>query len=397
MNPPDSYRSDVEFLCRHVEVVELTDLSGDAWVAVVPAWQGRVATSACGGRDSPGHGWLNRPVIEWGIRPPTERKGKLEEKIHVFGGEERFWLGPEGSRFSIYFDPGRPMTFEHWRVPAPLDTEPFEVVHRSRGEVRLRREFAVTNWSGAVRRCRVERTVRVLPFAAMPDEWRSAVPPGSLCMAAYETQNVLINASSSAWTPETGLLSIWILGMFKPSPCAVIVIPIRAGEDGELGPKVNDLYFGRPPPERLRVTDAYVFFRADGRMRGKIGVSPRRSRGLAAAWSPDAGLLTIVQCPDVVAGGRYVNSLWDPDVAPYDGDAINAYNDGPPAPDRPPLGPFFELETSSPGAELGPGGRIVHVSRTWHVRGDRSGLDALARAALGIGLGDIEGALPAPP
>ena len=45
-------------------------------------------------------------VIEGGVLAPEARKGRLEDHIYVFGGEERFWLGPEGGQFAIFFAPG---------------------------------------------------------------------------------------------------------------------------------------------------------------------------------------------------------------------------------------------------------------------------------------------------
>jgi hypothetical protein len=89
-----------------------------------------------------------------------------------------------------------------------------------------------------------------------------------------------------------------------------------------------------------------------------------------------------------------VNSLWPPQKDPFSGDAINSYNDGAPAPGVGPLGPFYELETSSPAAELAPGAALDHIQRTMHFQGDRAGLEAMARACLGVGLDDVEKALP---
>ena len=52
---------------------------------------------------------------------------------------------------------------------------------------------------------------------------------------------------------------------------------------------------------------------------------------------------------DRPAGARdYVNSMWEVQRDPFAGDVVNSYNDGPPAPAAKPLGPFYELETSSP-------------------------------------------------
>jgi hypothetical protein len=68
---------------------------------------------------------------------------------------------------------------------------------------------------------------------------------------------------------------------------------------------------------------------------------------------------------------------------------VNSYNDGPPAPGKPPLGPFYELETSSPALALAPGDRYTHVHRTFHFAGPEADLDRIARATLKVGLADI--------
>jgi hypothetical protein len=92
----------------------------------------------------------------------------------------------------------------------------------------------------------------------------------------------------------------------------------------------------------------------------------------------------------------YVNSLWEIQKEPFRGDVVNSYNDGPPALGAKPLGPFYELETSSPAAALPPGKSLLHVHRTFHFRGERTALDALAHKVFGVGLATIESAL-APP
>jgi len=81
-------------------------------------------------------------------------------------------------------------------------------------------------------------------------------------------------------------------------------------------------------------------------------------------------------------------------LAPFRGDVVNSYNDGPPAPGAKPLGPFYELETSSPAAALAPGRSLTHVHRTFHFQGERAGLDALARALLGVSLDEVEAFSP---
>jgi hypothetical protein len=89
----------------------------------------------------------------------------------------------------------------------------------------------------------------------------------------------------------------------------------------------------------------------------------------------------------------YVNSLWKLQDNPYGGDAANCYNDGPPTPGAKPMGPFFELESSSPAAALAPGKSLSHIHRTIHLSGPKSALDSVARATLGVSLADIKDGL----
>jgi len=73
---------------------------------------------------------------------------------------------------------------------------------------------------------------------------------------------------------------------------------------------------------------------------------------------------------------------------------INSYNDGPPEPGAKPLGPFYELETSSPAAALAAGESILHTHRTFHLTGDEAALDHVAKALLGVTIDEIKAALP---
>jgi hypothetical protein len=89
--------------------------------------------------------------------------------------------------------------------------------------------------------------------------------------------------------------------------------------------------------------------------------------------------------------------MWEIQKEPYRGDAINSYNDGPPAPGKPPLGPFYELETSSPALSLSPGEHYTHVHRTFHLVGPEAQLDTIARAILNVSLADVTNAFHARP
>jgi hypothetical protein len=187
-----------------------------------------------------------------------------------------------------------------------------------------------------------------------------------------------------------------MLGMLRPAPRTTIVVPYVPGPVAERGPVVNDRYFGAPPPDRLRVGEQAVFFRGDGASRGKIGIPRPRARDVAGSYDPDAGVLTIIRFTLPEAATDYVNSMWALQDEPYGGDVINSYNDGPLGPGQPPLGPFYEIESSSPAAALAPSASNTHVHRTFHLQGPEAALDAVARAVFGVSIEEIEAILPLP-
>jgi len=385
---PPTFHEDIKFLQQHTKIV-LLERAGAA-VAVAPEYQGRVMTSTTQRDRGPSFGWINRPVIEAGLLSEAQRHGKLEEHVYIFGGEERFWLGPEGGQFSLFFKPGTKFDFDDWKTPAAIDTEPFQIAEQTSTSAKFTHDCELINYSATKFSLGIERTVRLLDRTMIAKLVETDVLPTDVQAVAYETDNRLTNRGDQAWTPASGLISIWMLGMYNPSPETTVVIPFKAGTESELGPAVNDTYFGKVPTEYLTVKDDVLFFKGDGTRRGKIGISPQRSRGIAGSYDAAGQTLTIVTCNAQAAPHGYVNSMWEHQDHPYEGDVINAYNDGSPAPGEPPLGPFYELETSSPAAALGPGEMMQHVQRTLHLQGPQQQLDLIAKRRLGVRLSEIK-------
>lgn len=377
-----TFGGDVAFLRRHTDVLVLSGASGAARVAIVPAWQGRVMTSTPAGDAGASLGWVHYKHIA---------SGKIVPHMNAFGGEDRFWMGPEGGQFAIFFAPGKTFTPGDWQTPPVIDTEAFEVVAKSLDEVSFRKQTKLTNYSGTTFELQIDRTVRLLDRKEAAEALGVAIDPG-LQAVVYESDNRITNAGQEAWRKETGLLSIWILSMYVPSPKTTVVIPFVAGEEAKLGPKVNDAYFGKVPPERLIVKDDVLFFRCDGKQRGKIGLSPQRAKPIAGSYDAAGCVLTLVQYNKPEGVTDYVNSMWEVQKHPYAGDVVNSYNDGPMAPGKEPMGPFYELESSSPAAALAPGKSIRHIHRTFHFHGSEAALDAIARKTLGVGLKEIRAA-----
>ncbi len=364
-----------DFLKSHIPVIEL--MRNRSAVLIVPGWQGRVMTSTSEGDNGFSFGWINRDLIS---------SGKTLPHINPFGGEERLWLGPEGGQFSVYFEKGKSFVYDNWQVPAFLDTMPFKIVSSTDTSASFTAETTLVNYSGTEFRLKIEREV------ALPGEkeimYETGIDVRGLSYVAYRSVNTLINTGDNRWTKETGLLSIWMLGMFIPSPSVVIAIPFKPGDDNLLGPRVNDNYFGKIGPDRLKITGTHIFFRADGKSRGKIGIPPLRATGTMGSYDAENNILTLLICilPEERTG--YVNSAWQIQEDPFSGDALNAYNDGP-LENGSQMGPFYELEASSPAAALGPGESIDHVQFTLHITGDKDHMDKISRKALGTGIKEI--------
>ncbi len=376
------FKDDVAFLEKHTGVVVLSDREGAAQVAVNPDLQGRVMTSTAGGPDGPSFGWINRELLASKVNNPH---------INAFGGEDRFWLGPEGGQFSIFFKPGEPFDLEHWFTPPAVNEGSFEIASRAADRITFRKALSLVNYSGTALDLEVERTIRLLGLPDMAALGIS-VPPGVRAVA-FRSDNRITNTGTSPWIKDSGLLSIWILGMFNPSPATTIVIPFKPGTEADLGPVVNDAYFGKVPAERLVVGDGVLFFSGDGTFRSKIGIPPRRALPFAGSYDAAAGVLTVVHLTLPEGASDYVNSMWRIQEDPFAGDVINSYNDGPPSPGAKPMGPFYELESSSPAAALAPGQSLSHAHTTMHFQGNEQALDAIARRVLGVGISEIKAAL----
>ncbi|MDZ7608132.1 MAG: DUF6786 family protein [Cyclobacteriaceae bacterium] len=367
---------DVNFLKKYQNTIVLQN--EEAMLAVCPAYQGRVMTSSARGEAGLSFGWINYKLIE---------SAEIPAHIYPVGGEDRFWLGPEGGQFSIYFKSGAPFDFESWQTPPPIDTEPFDLVKNDEYSALFTRSFELTNYSDTKFNIRVDRKISLLSSA----EIQNMVPvTDELSFVAYESENTITNTGENPWTNETGALSIWILGMFNPSESTTIIIPYKTGDEGELGPIVNDSYFGKVPTDRLIVQDGLIFFRGDGKYRSKIGLNPRRALSMAGSYDEKNGVLTIVTYTKPEGVDEYVNSMWELQEEPFSGDAINSYNDGPV--DGNMMGPFYELETSSPAAFLAPNESLTHTHRTIHIQGDEGALDKVVMELFKTDLKSIKAA-----
>ncbi|KOH45325.1 DUF6786 family protein [Sunxiuqinia dokdonensis] len=369
------YGHDLEQLQKYYSTIEL--VAGSSRVVLVPELQGRVMTSSTLGAEGFSFGWINHELLG---------TTQLSEQFNPFGGEERFWIGPEGGQFSFYFEMGKAMEMHNWRVPEAIDTMPWEVIEANQETATFQKAFRLKNYSGTNFHMEATRRVSIIDPIEI-EEYLPIKMDESVRVVAYESLNQLKNTGASDWTKETGAPSIWMLSMYQPSPEVTIVIPFR--KEGE-GPVLTDDYFGKVPSDRLKVDDGVIFFKADGKFRSKIGVSPQRALPTLGSYDAQNKCLTILICSLDSASTDFVNSSWNEfQKEPFKGDAINAYNDGPLA-DGGQLGPFYELESSSSAAVLKAGEVKMHFQQTFHFEGDETSLNAIAEKLLGVSINQIK-------
>ena len=375
-----TYGYDVAFFAGHqIKTIELKDEHSKACLLLVPDYQGRVMTSSANSNDGISFGWINYKLIE---------SGKVSSQFNPYGGEERLWLGPEGGPFSIYFPKGKEQVYANWVVPKEIDTKPFDVVTQTPVSVSFRKEFAVSNASGTKMEIGVERSLKLLSLAEAETALQVKIDT-SLDFVAYESENSLTNKGKYVWNDKNGFLSIWLLSMFNPSEKGVVFVPFKKGSEADLGKVVTDDYFGKVPSDRLIVKDGVLFFRTDGKYRSKIGLSPQRALPYCGSYDPIKHVLTLLWYSKPEGKAKYVNAKWGKQVNTLNGDVVNSYNDGP-VDDGSIMGPFYEIESSSPAAMLLPGEKITHKQRIFHIYGDEARLSLITEKLFNIPVSAIK-------
>jgi hypothetical protein len=367
------YGYDLEFLKKYLHPVEL--INSDSRLIIVPEYQGRVMTSTSSGLKGFSYGWMNYDLISSKV---------IQDHFNPYGGEERIWLGPEGGQFSLFFKKDTTFSLANWFVPAALDKEPFNVESRDDRSVTLNKNLKLENFSGTIFNVEITRKVTLLTRDEIINSLGKIIDK-SIHVVAFQSENRLKNTGNKSWSRDGGALSVWMLSMLNPSSDVTVVLPFRVGDRGNI---VSD-YFGKIPENRLKVSENAVFFLADGKFRSKIGITPQRAVPVIGSYDAKNNILTLIEFSLSETAGEYVNSALEIQKEPFKGDVINSYNDGP-AGTGPQLGPFYELEISSPAAFLKPGEEICHIQKIYHLEGSEKTLDTIAKSLLHVSLSEIK-------
>jgi hypothetical protein len=374
-----SFGYDLAFLSQKDDgLIVLSSDDEKAQVIVSAKYQGKVFTSTANGLSGNSFGFVGYKALDSGV---------IDEHMNGYGGENRFWLGPEGGKYSVYFASGAEQVFDHWHTPKPIDIEPWDVVSSNAKNVVMKKEMQVTNYLGNQFQLNVDRKISFVE-PADANRMLGIAANKELNMVAYQTDNTITNLNDFEWTEETGTICIWILDMFNSAPDAVTVIPFNEGAEAEMGKIVTSDYFGEIPAGRLKIQESVIYLKTDGKFRSKLGLNSKRTKAIAGNYDPGSKRLTITTF-DVDKNAIYMNQEWGLAQNPLTGDVLMAYNDGP-LEDGSIMGPFLELESVSPAAFLKPAQSLSHRHTVFHFSGEEKDLNPIAEKLLGVSIRDIQ-------
>lgn len=368
---------DLNFLSGKDSLIVLKGNEDKAQIIISAKYQGKVFTSTANGLDGNSLGFVNYDVLN---------SETIDEHMNGYGGENRFWLGPEGGQYSVYFEKGKEQIYDNWHTPKPIDTEAWDIVSSDSKQATLKKSMEVMNYQGNKLNLDVDRKISIIEQAGIYTSLGLSAVNG-INAVGYVTDNKITNRNNFAWTKETGTICIWILDMFIPAPKALTVIPFNEDDEKELGTVATTDYFGEIPADRFKIENGIMYLKTDGKFRSKLGVNGKRTKAIAGNYDPDSKRLTIITY-DVEKDAVYLNQEWNPTKNPLTGDAMNAYNDGP-FEDGSIMGPFLEVESVSPAAFLKPGEYLNHRHTVYHFIGEPDKLTIITEKLLGVSIEKI--------
>ncbi|WP_298487642.1 DUF6786 family protein [uncultured Maribacter sp.] len=379
-NNPDVYAiptfaEDLEVINSVTSPVILKD--GERQIVVSSDFQGRVFTSTSQGLNGMSNGWFNKKIL-------------LSDSVLVnrskLGGEGRIWFGPDQGPNTIFFDIDKVSGEQKHAAPKDLDTLSFKIVQQSSMAVTLQNKLRIKNLKGFQFFIDVKRNIEILKEDYVADFLGDSFF-NELSFVGYKTNTKMTNVGEQDWSKESGLISLWDLGCYHPTPKTTVIIPLKEN------PENATVYFTEIDSSRIVIKNNFLFYKADANYLNKIGTLAEYTLPYFGSYSPELNSLTIVKFSFNSLDKEYVNAHPVNVENQYRGDVINVFNDGV-WNNVGPFGPFYELETSSPAKELKVGESISHFQEVYHFNGSEAELNKISEKIFGIKLKTVQDALP---
>ena len=178
----------------------------------------------------------------------------------IIEDSSRFWLGPEGGQYSLYFKPGDPFDLAHWQVPEPIDWGAWSSSDRSSGN----------GWSPRARESSVATSSVGIDRSVAPDT--STAPESGVTVKVHTS-----SPSAPRWAPAISSVHV----------------------EGPHEPPVESVAHGRPSTVQI----ASASRAAIASVSSTSGTPPGRREALIASRSaaPSNGVPAVPSPPDGLA------------------------------------------------------------------------------------------------
>lgn len=370
----NNFGVDYDMLLNYIDPILLSD--GDRNILISSEYQGRVLTSTSRGFDGMSYGWFNKKMI---------LSGQADKNKSKLGGEGRIWFGPDLGENAVFVTFDSITGNEIIKAPKDLDTLPFYIMGRSDKAITLGNRMHIENVKGFHFNIDVKRKIELLLEDKVAKSFELPQTK-DFSYVAYKTSTQMTNIGTQEWSKKTGLISLWDLGCYHPTPKTTVIIPLQGTA------QKASIYFTELDSTRMKIENNVLFYRADANYLNKIGTLPEITLPFFGSYSPELNLLTIVKFSFNDENLVYVNSNPANTGDQYKGDVINVFNDGNWRGEGP-FGPFYELESSSPVKELKIGESIGHFQEVYHFQGPLTELNKISIQIFGVELETAVGIL----
>ena len=359
---------EVVTLVREIETPII--LEKESSKILVSSNQSQVITSSVNGDTGYSYGWLDKDAIE---------KNKMDRTTFFYGGEDRLWLNPLGTKFSLFYNQ-KEIKPENWKVPTFFEAEKFTRKKETSHSVLFEKQATIINNIGSEFSIGIKREITLLSKKEVKDllKLRSIK---SVNLVGFSSRTKITNVGKD-WRLEKGLITPWVLGMFKGTPSSIGIFPYSE-EKTPLELYKYLTVFGK---ERVVAKGGIVYFKTDGNHRSKIGLGVANSLAMLGNYDYKNQRLTIIQF-NFQEKGNYLGSIENEEANQFGGDVVSSYNNS--ANDNS-IPTFFELETTAPARALQTNESIEHIHTTFHFEGTFEQLNEISKQVLGCDLINVE-------
>ncbi len=373
-----TYKETVELFNQSgYKLIEL--VRGQDKMAICPKMGGRVVAITWSGDDG---------VNPFFVNPVDVKAGPEAAKLVFRGGlGARDWLGPEGCGDMSFYFHKKPMVFENWYVDKRQNLPDMKVEMTTDNQAVTAGEIHIPNLRG--NEFDIGLTQKVILETNPQESLGVSIPTGTKFAAMARTTSFK-NIGNKQWDDKYGYAMIWFVAMQLGSDDTYIIMPYKGGNNQTDADIITDYKFDghNIPADRLiiRKNKKYIIYKADGRFRGKTGLTPQRTTGICFSINLAHNILAVLKF-DVHPNSEYLDNTWTSTPIVSGGDALNTYvnmGDNPVLPGR-----FFEMEAVSPRLGLKPGETFaLHTTMGFFQAGSREILNKIVMDISGCDISD---------